>query len=110
MPICPEVLGGLETPRKSAEIIQKNSDEKLVIDCDGKDLTESFKLGAKSALAIANIFGANSAILKSCSPSCGTRQVYDGSFSCKKIEGEGITAELFRKKGIKVFNEDNWNK
>ncbi len=107
MPICPEILGGMNTPREPAEI--QAGDIKSVIDRTGTDVTDEFNLGAKSALAIAKIFGAECAILKSCSPSCGCREIYDGTFSGVTIKGEGITAELFRHNGIKVFNEKEWD-
>lgn len=108
MPVCPEVLGQLDTPRNPAEIVPTESG-KRVIDNEGNDLTTEFEVGARAALSIARIFNADTAILKSNSPSCGCRKVYDGSFSGTLTDGEGITAELFRLNGIKVVNEMEWN-
>lgn len=107
MPVCPEVLGGLDTPRNPAEIKLTN-EGKSIIDCDGNELTSEFEIGARAALSIAKIFNAETAILKSNSPSCGCRRIYDGNFSGTLINGEGITAELFRLNGIKVINEKEW--
>lgn len=109
LPVCPEVLGGLNTPRKPAEILKEGDEDRRVMTCDGEDVTEEFLKGARAALTMARIFGAESAVLKSSSPSCGSRFVYDGTFSGKLICGEGVTAELFRKKGMEVFNEKEWN-
>ena len=98
VPVCPEQLGGLSTPRLPAEII----DEK-VIRSDGKDVTLSFEKGAHETLRIAKLVRAKKAYLKECSPSCGVKCIYDGTFSGKKIEGSGITARLLRENGIEVI-------
>ena len=100
--ICPEVLGGLPTPRDAAEIVGNN-----VITVNGEDVTENFKEGAEAALSIINKLGIKAVILKSKSPSCGVDGIYDGSFTGNLIEGKGFTAKLLYKQGIKVFSENN---
>lgn len=107
IPVCPEVLGGLDIPRNPAEIILTD-EGKTITDSEGNDLTSEFEIGARAALSIAKIFNAETAILKSNSPSCGCRKIYDGNFSDNLINGEGITAELLRLNGIKVINEKEW--
>ncbi|MCX6823828.1 MAG: DUF523 domain-containing protein [candidate division SR1 bacterium] len=101
IPICPEQLGGLTTPRTPAE--QKNN---KVITKDGKDVTAQFEKGAKEALQIAKLFNCKEAILKSKSPSCGSGKIYDGTFSGKLIDGDGVTVKLLKKNNIKVVTED----
>jgi len=101
IPVCPEQLGGLPTPRDPAE--QKG---KKVITKLGKDVTKNFKKGARQVLKIAKLFGVKKAILKQRSPSCGCGQIYDGSFSGKIIKGDGITTTLLKRNGIKVISEE----
>jgi len=101
IPICPEQLGGLTTPRTPAE--QKNN---KVLTKDGKDVTAQFEKWAKEALQIAKLFNCKEAILKSKSPSCGSGKVYDGTFSGKLIDGDGVTVKLLKENYIKVFTED----
>ena len=101
IPVCPEVMGGLKTPRHPSEIIGDK-----VIRKDGSDNTKEYKRGAEIALNIALQNGAKKAILKAKSPSCGKGQIYDGTFSGKLKEGNGITAKLFMEKGIEVLTED----
>ncbi len=98
--ICPEMLGSLPCPRIPAEI--KGS---KVFNKEGKDVTEQFLNGAKKALEIAVKNGADMAILKESSPSCGVNTIYDGNFTGTKIKGSGITAELLKNQGIKVITE-----
>ena len=100
IPVCPEQLGGLETPRPPCEI-----SEGKVINKDGRDVTLEFKKGAEETLKIAKMFGCEYAILKERSPSCGCGKIYDGTFSSKLIEGNGITADLLINNGIKVIGE-----
>ena len=100
IPVCPEQLGGLPTPRNSAEIV-----EGRVKDKNGKDYTQAFELGAKEALKIAELMNVDEAILKSNSPSCGCGRIYDGTFSGKLKEGNGIFTQLLLDKGIKVRSE-----
>jgi uncharacterized protein YbbK (DUF523 family) len=101
IPVCPEQLGGLTTPRPPAE--QKGN---KVFTKDGKDVTSQFKNGAKEALRIAKLTGVKEAILKSKSPSCGLGKIYDGTFSDKLIAGDGVFAKLLKKNKIKVFTEE----
>ncbi|WPX09681.1 DUF523 domain-containing protein [Anaerocellum danielii] len=97
IPICPEQLGGLPTPRNPCEI--KNG---RVIDIEGRDFTDNFYKGAYEALKLAKFFDVQIAFLKSKSPSCGCGKIYDGSFSGKLVEGNGITTVVFMQNGIKV--------
>lgn len=101
--ICPEQLGGLSTPRLPSEIIDKK-----VIRKDGVDITPFFRKGAEISLEIAIENGCQYAVLKKNSPSCGCGQIYDGTFSSKLVEGNGITSELFLQNNIKICNEDNY--
>ena len=111
IPICPEQLGGLPTPRIPQEI-QGCSGEKVlegkgkVKNKNGKDITKQFISGAKEALKIAKIFGAKEFIAKQKSPSCGCGRTYDGSFSGKLINGDGVTTALLKKNGIRVITEE----
>ncbi|WDC83573.1 DUF523 domain-containing protein [Caloramator sp. mosi_1] len=112
IPVCPEQLGGLPTPRKPAEIQAENAGDVLegrgkILNINGEDVTENFVKGAYETLKVAELFSVNYAILKSKSPSCGCGFVYDGSFSGKLKEGNGITAELLIRNGIKVYTEDD---
>lgn len=100
IPVCPEELGGLPTPRVPAEIVGDR-----VIRQDGIDVTAEYDLGAKLALTYAMENGCKLAILKSKSPSCGKGQIYDGTFSKTLKGGDGITVRLFESKGIQVMNE-----
>ncbi|MED1793386.1 DUF523 domain-containing protein [Brevibacillus nitrificans] len=112
IPVCPEQLGGLPTPRPPAEIVGGDGFDVLdgnarIIDQKGNDVTEEFLAGARQALKLAQTVGATSAILKENSPSCGSTFVYDGTFSGKKVTGTGLTAALFRRNGIEVQSEQN---
>lgn len=112
IPVCPEQLGGLSTPRPPAEIIGGNGLDVLdgkarVVDVNGKDVTAQFVKGALETLKMAQLVGATSAILKQRSPSCGSKEIYDGSFSHKRIGGMGVTAALLTKNGINVTDEDS---
>ena len=99
--ICPEVFGGLSTPREPAEM--KGG---LVVTKTAKDVSENFKFGAEICLKIAKLNGCKKAILKARSPSCGSGQIYDGSFSKKLIFGDGVAAKLLKENEILVFSED----
>jgi len=101
IPVCPEQLGGLTTPRVPAE--QRGN---KVFTKGEKDVTVQFKKGAKEALKIAKLANCNEAILKSKSPSCGSGKIYDGTFSGKLIDGDGICAKIFKENNIKVFTEE----
>ena len=101
VPFCPEVEGGLPTPRKPSE---RKGDK--VINNAGKDVTRNFLLGAEKALNICKYLNIKIAILKENSPSCGVNQIYDGNFNKKLIKGEGVTTELLRKNGVTVYTEN----
>jgi len=101
IPVCPEQLGGLPTPREVAE--RKG---KKVITKSRKDVTKKFKEGARQVLKIAKLFGVKETILKQRSPSCGCGEIYDGTFSGKIIKGNGVTAALLKRNGIKVISEE----
>lgn len=102
IPVCPEQLGGLVTPREPAE-----QREKKVFTKSGKDVTQNFKKGAKEALKIAKLFGIKEAILKQKSPSCGCGKIYDGTFTGKLIKSDGVTTSLLKKNKIKVISEED---
>ena len=97
IPVCPEQLGGLPTPRTSCEIR-----EGRVVDADGRDRTEAFRRGARAVLQIAQTYGATEALLQSRSPSCGSGRIYDGSFTKTLTAGDGVTARLLKENGIQV--------
>ena len=100
IPVCPEILGGLPTPRIPAEIHQNK-----VIAKDGKDVTKQYQKGAEETLKIAKLYNCHTAILKEKSPSCGCGKVYDGTFTGTLINGDGITARLLKEHGIKITGE-----
>ena len=103
IPVCPEILGGLPTPRVSSEI-------KLgkVINKEGIDVTDNYMRGALETLKICKVFDVNTAVLKSKSPSCGKGKVYDGTFSGSLVDGNGITTQLLIDNGINVYTEDEF--
>lgn len=103
IPICPEVLGGLPTPRIPSERQSDGSVRNAV----GEDVTEAYRNGAMEALRIAQAEGITLAILKERSPSCGCGEIYDGSFSKSLTDGNGVTAELLQKHGIRVIGESD---
>ena len=97
--VCPEVLGGLPTPRESAEIVNGKVSHK-----DGTSVDKEFRRGAETAMEIIKEQQADFVILQSRSPSCGVNTIYDGSFSGKIISGQGVFANLLQKNGIKVID------
>ncbi|MFK2821748.1 DUF523 domain-containing protein [Malaciobacter sp. WC5094] len=101
---CPEVSGGLTTPRQAAELVSSNKPFK-VLTKEEDDVTINFLLGAKNALDLCVNEGIKVALLKSKSPSCGNSLIYDGTFSDKLVEGKGLTARLLEENGVVVFNE-----
>ncbi len=100
IPICPEILGGLPTPRLPSEIIDGQAINKA-----GENVTKEFRYGAQKALEIAKLNECDLCLLKERSPSCGVNLIYDGSFSGKVINGMGITAKLLKEQGFTVFSE-----
>ena len=100
IPICPEALGGLPTPRTPSE----RRGERVVMR-DGRDVTAEYRRGAETALEIARREGVSAAVLKERSPSCGSGEIYDGTFTGALVPGDGVTAELLRANGISVFSE-----
>ena len=111
--ICPEILGGLQVPREPAEIIGGDgydvwNDQAKVMTVKGRDVTIQFKEGAKRALSIIKDLNANTVILKSDSPSCGSTVIYDGTFTGNKKEGIGVTTALFTLNDINVYDEKNF--
>ncbi|MFO7154713.1 MAG: DUF523 domain-containing protein [Caldicoprobacter oshimai] len=115
IPLCPEQLGGLPTPRLPAEIKGGSARDVLqgkasVVREDGADVTENFIRGAREVLKFCQEMGIRRAILKSKSPSCGKGLVYDGTFTGKLIEGNGVTAQLLIDDGIEVMTEEEFKK
>lgn len=100
--VCPEQLGGLSTPRLPAEIV-----DGVVTNKEGVSVDNEFRKGAQGALAAALENKVDLAILQSRSPSCGVKEIYDGSFSGKKIKGQGVFAKLLSAHGIKVLDAED---
>ena len=105
IPVCPEQLGGLPTPRIPAERVNNK-----VVNQAGVDVTKEYQLGAEEALKVAKLYNCKKAILKEKSPSCGCGKIYDGTFSKNLIVGNGITADLLLKNGIEIFGESEIDK
>ena len=101
IPLCPEQLGGLPTPRPPCEIRAGR-----VMDREGADQTEAFRRGAEAVLAAVQAYGATEALLQNRSPSCGLGWIYDGTFSRKLVQGSGITAQLLAENGIQVIGKE----
>lgn len=104
VPVCPEVLGGLPTPRTPSE---RQGDR--VMSAEGDDVTGAFSAGAEAALYIAEECGCSAAVLKARSPSCGCGRIYDGTFTHTLIDGDGLFAALLRKKGFQLFTEETFS-
>ena len=102
VPVCAEAAGGLPTPRPPAEI---QGDR--VINSEGQDVTEFYLLGAQSVLEMAKILGAEAAVLKQRSPSCGSGTIHNGKFDGGLVDGWGVTAKLLQDNGITVYSEDD---
>ena len=100
VPVCPEQLGGLATPRPPAE---RQGDR--VVTREGADVTAQYRRGAEEALRLCRLFDCQAAVLKERSPSCGCGAVYDGTFTGTLTAGDGVTAELLRAAGIPVYGE-----
>ncbi len=101
VPVCPETLGGLPTPRTPAEIA-----DGVVRTRDGRNVDGAFRRGAELALEIARREGAELAVLQPRSPSCGVREVYDGTFSGRRVPGMGIFAGLLKENGFRVLEPE----
>lgn len=101
IPICPEILGGLTTPRDPAERV-----ENRVMTNKRQDVTKEFLKGAEETLYLAKLLDIKKALLKAKSPSCGNKEIYDGSFKGNIINGIGVTAELLKENGIEIVNEN----
>jgi len=113
VPICPEQLGGLPTPRPPAEIrggdgIKVLSGRAKVINSDGVDVTKKFIKGASDALVVAKDNNVTEAVFKTRSPSCGCGGIYDGTFSGTMKKGDGVTTALLMKHGINVITEEEF--
>ncbi|WP_258360243.1 DUF523 domain-containing protein [Moorella sulfitireducens (nom. illeg.)] len=109
-PVCPETLGGLTIPRPPAEIQGGDGHDVLagrarVVDKEGRDVTDAFLRGAVATLAKAREMGTELVVLKEKSPSCGSKLIYDGSFTGTTRPGPGVTAALLREHGFKVISE-----
>lgn len=102
IPVCPEVLGGLPIPRAPGEIV-----DGVVRNRDGRSVDEEYRRGAALALEIGLREGAQLAILQSRSPSCGVKEIYDGSFSGRKIPGQGVFAALLTEAGIPAWDVED---
>lgn len=100
VPVCPEQLGGLSTPRPPAE-----RRGELVVNREGRDVTGEYRRGAEAALGLGVFLGCEAAVLKERSPSCGRGRIYDGSFSGTLREGDGVAAELLEAHGLRVYGE-----
>lgn len=109
--VCPEILGGLMTPREPAEIIGGNGEDVLdgkakVINKSGKDVTDLYLKGAYATLEKAKQFNATMLVLKENSPSCGSSMIYNGEFIGKKIAGDGVTSALLKRNGFRVISDE----
>ena len=110
MPVCPELMGGLQVPREPAEIREGDGEavwqgRARVVTCSGQDVTAQFKEGALQTLAMCRQYQVTLVILKEYSPSCGTQMIYNGQFDSTKQPGLGVTSALLRRNGIQVINE-----
>ena len=105
IPVCPECLGGLPIPRNPSERIG----DRIVMK-SGEDVTAQYQRGAQQSLYMAQLFHCDTAILKQRSPSCGSGEIYDGTFSGALTPGDGVTAALLKAQGIAVFGESEIEK
>jgi uncharacterized protein YbbK (DUF523 family) len=113
IPVCPEVLGGLPIPRPPLEISNGDGNgvwagSALVLNEQGANFTSEFQKGALNVLKLCRKHEIKMAILKEKSPSCGSNQIYDGTFSKRIIPGSGVTASLLKNEGIEVISEQEW--
>lgn len=112
IPVCPEQLGGMPTPRPPSELRasakQILAGNGVIVNINGLDVTANFILGAKQALRFSQLFNIKLAILKSKSPSCGIHYIYDGKFSGVLVKGSGVTAQLLLDNGLSVLDENEF--
>ena len=100
IPVCPEQLGGLATPRTPAERVKDR-----VVTQMGEDVTAQYEKGARETAGLAELFGCRCAVLKERSPSCGSGRIYDGTFSRQLVSGDGTAAALLKERGVRIFGE-----
>ena len=101
IPVCPEQLGGLPTPRAAVELLDGRA-----VTRDGADLSEAFARGVEQVLRVASLTGAGSAVLQPRSPSCGRGIIYDGTFSGTRVEGNGALAQALSERGFVLLVPD----
>lgn len=101
IPVCPEIYGGLATPRPPAE-----RQGMAVVTKNGQDVTAAYEKGARETLRLAQLTGCTAAILKARSPSCGSGTIYNGQFNGTRVAGDGVTAALLKENGIAVYTEE----
>lgn len=114
LPVCPEQLGGLPTPRQPAEIVGGSGRDVLagrakVVGQDGADLTPAFLRGAQQTLVLVRAVPVTAAVLKARSPSCGVGRIYDGTFTRIQREGSGVAAAALSELGIPLYTELDLN-
>lgn len=102
IPVCPEVMGGLPTPRVPSEIV-----DNVVTMADGRNVDKEFRKGAQLGLVLAKENNVDLVILQSRSPSCGVKQIYDGTFTGKKIDGQGVFARLLTDNGFRIMDVED---
>ena len=105
IPVCPEIYGGLATPRPAAERVGKR-----VLTAQGGDVTAQYRRGAEETLRLGRLYGCEAALLKERSPSCGSGVIHNGRFDGGLTPGDGVTAALLRANGIAVYGEGRWQK
>lgn len=105
IPVCPEIYGGLATPRPAAERVGKR-----VLTAQGGDVTAQYRRGAEETLRLGRLYGCEAALLKERSPSCGSGVIHNGRFDGGLTPGDGVTAALLRANGIPMYGESEWQK
>ena len=105
IPVCPEIYGGLATPRPAAERVGER-----VLTAQGGDVTAQYRRGAEETLRLGRLYGCEAALLKEHSPSCGSGVIHNGRFDGGLTPGDGVTAALLRANGIAVYGESEWQK
>lgn len=108
IPLCPEQLGGLVTPRSASEIKYVDG-KRYVFNSDGIDVTLEFEKGANEVLNFVKKMNINKAILQSRSPSCGKGKIYSGEFNGKLLDGNGVLVDLLIENGIEVVDVEDFN-